>query len=85
MRVEEFDAEKAWWTERKETPQAWRVPIEDVRARGYNLDFKNPNAPELTHEDPDVLLARYRQANAAAATLREQLRHALAAALEGRE
>ena len=24
MRIAEFDAEKAWWTDRKETEQAWR-------------------------------------------------------------
>jgi type I restriction enzyme M protein len=84
MRIEEFGAEKAWWSDRRETEQAWRVGIEEIRARGFNLDIKNPNAPELTHEDPDVLLERYQQARAAAAEIREQLRAALAEALEGR-
>ncbi len=28
---------------RVETEQAWRVPIAEVKARGYNLDFKNPH------------------------------------------
>ncbi|MEZ5440094.1 MAG: N-6 DNA methylase [Lysobacterales bacterium] len=84
MRIEEFAAEHAWWTDRRESEQAWRVDIEQIRARGYNLDIKNPNAPELTHEDPDALLERYHQARAAAAEIREQLRQALADALEGR-
>ncbi|MCB9508126.1 MAG: SAM-dependent DNA methyltransferase [Myxococcales bacterium] len=84
MRIEEFDAEKAWWGARQESEQAWRVPIEDIRARGFNLDIKNPNTPEDTHEDPDVLLARYERERAAAAEIREQLRQALADALEGR-
>lgn len=84
MRIEEFGAEKAWWSDRRETERAWRVGIEEIRARGFNLDIKNPNSPELTHEDPDVLLERYQQARAAAAEIREQLRAALAEALEGR-
>ena len=84
MRISEFDAEKAWWDDRKETELAWRVSIDDIRTRGFNLDIKNPNAPEDTHEDPDVLLARYEREKAAAAAIRDELRDALAAALEGR-
>lgn len=84
MRIEEFAPEKAWWNDRKESERAWRVPIADIRARGYNLDIKNPNAPAHTHEDPDALLERYLQAKAAADAIRDQLRDALAAALEGR-
>lgn len=84
MRIEEFDVEKAWWDARAESEQAWRVSIDDIRARGFNLDIKNPNAPEDTHEDPDVLLERYQQARAAAAEIRDQLKRALAEALEGR-
>jgi len=85
MRIEEFDAEKAWWTKRVESERAWKVSIADIKARGYNLDIKNPNAPELTHEDPDALLERYMQAKATAAEVRDQLRRALSEALEGRE
>jgi len=84
MRIDEFNVEKAWWTNRQESEQSWKVPIADIKARGYNLDIKNPNAPELTHEDPDVLLAKYVEAKAAAAEIREQLRKALSEALAGR-
>ena len=83
MRIAEFEPEKAWWTDRQETERAWRVSIEDIRERGYNLDISNPNAPEDTHEDPDVLLARYEKEKVAAAALREELRQVLAAALAG--
>ena len=84
MRIEEFDIEKAWWTNRQESERAWKVSIADIKARGFNLDIKNPNAPELTHEDPDVLLERYVQAKAAASEIRDQLRRALSEALAGR-
>jgi type I restriction enzyme M protein len=81
MRIEEFDVEKAWWTKRKETERAWKVTIEQIRERGFNLDIANPNAPEDTHEDPDTLLAQFDKERAAAAALREELRKVLAAAL----
>jgi len=84
MRIEEFDVEKAWWTNRVESERAWRVPVADIKARGFNLDIKNPNAPELTHEDPDVLLERYQQARLAAAEVLGQLKDALSEALVGR-
>lgn len=84
MRIEEFAAEKAWWTDRKESEHAWRVAIADIRARGYNLDIKNPNAASVSHDDPDALLEQYAKASAVAAEIREQLRKALADALEGR-
>ena len=45
MQVEEFATERAWWGDeadgfkaRKETPQAWKVSLEDIAARNYNLD-----------------------------------------------
>lgn len=81
MRIEEFEPEKAWWTDRKETQFAWKVSIEQIRKRGFDLDIANPNAPQDTHEDPDTLLAQFDKERAAAVALREELRKALAAAL----
>ncbi len=82
MRIEEFEPEKAWWTDRKETENAWRVTIDQIRDRGFNLDIKNPNAAQDELEDPDVLLVRYRKEQDAAAQILEQLRNVLAEALE---
>ena len=49
----EFDVVKQWWhnkvenkngeSERVENEHAWRVSIEDIKARNWNLDFKNPH------------------------------------------
>ena len=47
MRIEEFDAEKAWWNDRKETAQAWKVSAEDIRARGFN-PWRVPEVGERT-------------------------------------
>ena len=84
MRIEEFEPEKKWWSKRKESEQAWRVTIDEIRERNFNLDIKNPNAPEGVHEHPDTLLARYEDEKAAASEIREQLRKVLSDALEGR-
>jgi type I restriction enzyme M protein len=82
MRVAEFAPEKAWWHDRQESEQAWRVPVADIIANGYNLDIKNPNTPEDTHEDPVVLLGQYQAAVTAAAAARRSLKASLMAALE---
>jgi type I restriction enzyme M protein len=48
----------AWWSAREEGPQAWRVPVEELRANGCNLDRKNPRAAQdLEHRPPEELLA----------------------------
>lgn len=61
--------------------RAWRVGIEQIQARGFNLDFKNPHKIDAEHQDPDALLEGYRQARASAAEAREQLKKALSEAL----
>lgn len=81
MRIEEFEPEKAWWANREETERAWMVTAEDIAAGGYNLDISNPNVIDASHEDPDVLLARYAEATAEVEAAREALRTALAEAL----
>ena len=83
MRIEEFEPEKAWWGNRVQNEFAWKVTLDEIRERGFNLDIGNPNAPGLTHEDPDELLARFEDERSAAAALREQLRQVLSDALSG--
>lgn len=84
MRTEEFEVEKAWWNDRVENEQAWKVSADDIRARNYNLDIKNPHSPDQQVHDPDVLLADYAQLQARIAETRDQLKAVLAAALEGK-
>ena len=82
MRIEEFEPEKAWWENRVENEFAWKVGIDEIRERDFNLDIANPNAAAGGHGDPDELLALYEQERAATAEVREQLKQALAEALE---
>lgn len=86
IRLEHFTSCIDWWggKERKgreETPQAWRVTAEEVKARGYNLDVKNPHSVADDHGDPETLLADLTKAEAETAGLRNQLKAILAEAL----
>jgi len=86
IRLEHFQGCIDWWggKERKgreETPQAWRVTAEEVKARGYNLDIKNPHAAADDHGDPETLLADLAKAESETAGLRDQLKAILAEAL----
>ena len=47
----------------------------------YNLDIKNPNAPEEESHDPDVLLARYKEVLAEIDKTQSRLKAELSAAL----
>ncbi|MBW8683539.1 class I SAM-dependent DNA methyltransferase [Chitinophaga rhizophila] len=43
IRIEEFEPLKAWWKMRIENDVAWKVPIQAIIDRNYDLDIKNPN------------------------------------------
>ena len=104
IRIEEFDAEKAWWfgeqpkkkgnakvaaaphdasffTNRVESPQAWRVTIEQIQANGYNLDIKKTHDTSEAHADPGELLADYQILNAELQQTRDRLKDELFLAL----
>ena len=46
INIKEFDLEKTWWKKRVEDEYAWKVSIDEIKKRNYNLDFKNPHAVE---------------------------------------
>lgn len=92
MKVEELADLAAWWgseadgfASRTEHAQAWKVSVEDIRARNFNLDCKNPHVIETQSHCPDELLAQYQQQQADIQQLRDQLKAILAAALSGKE
>ncbi|KEK29085.1 N-6 DNA methylase [Shewanella xiamenensis] len=88
MKFEEFEAEIAWWGDeadgfaaRVENEQAWKVGIDEIIARNFNLDIKNPHVGEQISHDPDELLVRYATEQAEIQTLRDQLKAILGNAL----
>jgi type I restriction enzyme M protein len=66
---------------RQESEVAWRVSLEDIKGRNYNLDFKNPHTVADDHGDPEELLDKLKAAELEAAALRDQLKSILAEAL----
>jgi type I restriction enzyme M protein len=88
MRFEEFQPEIDWWGDeadgfksRVETPQAWRVSIEQIKAANYNLDLKNPHTVEESHGDVDHLLPEYEKLLGQIADTRARLKNELQRAL----
>ncbi len=86
LTIQEFDREKAWWGSaeregRKADQYAWRVTVEDIAARNYNLDCKNPHEVAVNHRDPEELMQEYlditRKLEAAQAALKQELMQAL--------
>jgi type I restriction enzyme M protein len=72
--------DSAKWN-RVETPQAWKVPVEQVQANGYNLDIKNPHDMSVAHTDPDELLADYQKLLSELQQTRDRLKDELVKAL----
>ena len=86
LTIEEFDREKAWWggaerNGRKTTPYAWKITAEEIAARNFNLDCKNPHEVAVNHRDPEELMEEYqeivRKLEAAQADLKRELMQAL--------
>jgi type I restriction enzyme M protein len=42
LKEEDFDGLRAFWSRRQETDDAFRVSLEGVQARNYNLDIRHP-------------------------------------------
>lgn len=97
MKLTDFDACADWWGEtpstkegidaktkrknRQENEFAWKVSIDDIIARNYNLDIKNPHIGEVISHDPEELLADYAKQQADIQALRDQLKGILSDAL----
>ncbi len=93
MKLDDFAACAEWWGEgksikaktkrkkREENEFAWKVSIDDIIARNYNLDIKNPHVGEVISHDPEELLADYAKQQDDIKKLRDQLKNILSDAL----
>ena len=58
IQFDEFAPCVEWWTKRRESERAWKVPVAELLANGCNLDRKNPNGKtDITHLPPAQLAA----------------------------
>jgi type I restriction enzyme M protein len=75
-----------WWGGAKREGRegnnfAWKVTADEVKARNYNLDFKNPHFVADDYGDPEELLRKLNEAETETAKLRGQLKVILEEAL----
>ena len=60
MSLKEFDVETAWWNNRVEGENSWKVSIDELRTRNFNLDVKNPRQQTQEEDRPlDELLNEF--------------------------
>ena len=57
------------------------MTADEIKARGYNLDIKNPHTQDDDHGDPEELLEKLNAAEAETEDLRNRLKTILAEAL----
>jgi type I restriction enzyme M protein len=79
IHIKEFELEKGWWNQREENKYAWKVSVDELRNRNYNLNIKNPNVAEAQHEYTSGELRELLDASFSKShTLLQQLRNELA-------
>ncbi|MDO3387957.1 class I SAM-dependent DNA methyltransferase [Gilvimarinus sp. SDUM040013] len=90
MQLEHFAECRAWWGKREdgfknreENRWAWKVGLDEIKQRNYNLDIKNPHIEEQIVHNPDELLAQYADQQKDIKALRDQLKTILGDALTG--
>lgn len=55
--LSEFDPIKGWWIDRVENDLAWKVDIQTIIDRNYDLDINNPNKKEeeIAHNSSEIM------------------------------
>ena len=86
IRLEHLADCATWWggaerTGRDEGDRAWKVTAEEIQARGYNLDIKNPHTEAEDYGDPEALLEELTSAEAEVVSVRDRLKEILSEAL----
>ena len=84
INIKEFDLEKAWWDDRENeeyTKYAWKVTAQEIEARNYNLDVKNPWQESDDLASPEEILEQYRATEQHINTIQEKIINVLTDAL----
>ena len=82
INIKEFDAEKDWWKKRKGSPLAWKITLDEIKAKNYNLDFKNPHEEADSLEAPEVILEQYHKTEAKITSIQNEIVKVLTEALQ---
>ena len=57
IQEKEFKPIKNWWNDRKESDICWKVSIDEIKKRNYDLDIKNPSKQEeeIIHSSAELM------------------------------
>lgn len=78
IRLEELNPIKEWWNNRHDNDVSWKVDIQTIIDRGYDLDIKNPKKMEEVHKySTDELLGMLDKSIGRSNDLLNQLRNEL--------
>ena len=86
----EFKSIQDWWGTEKdgfksrvETKQAWKINIEEIKSRDFDLDVSNPFTCEQINQDPLEILAQFNDQEHKIQELRNEIKAILNEALMG--
>ena len=82
MSIQEFDLEKEWWNNREENKYAWKVSLDEIKEKEYNLDMKNPHQEVNELASPQELLVKYRETESNISSVQEKIIQVLKDALK---
>jgi type I restriction enzyme M protein len=82
INIKEFDLEKGWWEKREENKHAWKVSAEEIIARNFNLDIKNPHQEADELASPAELLEKYRATEKKISSIQDEIVKVLTEALK---
>lgn len=82
IHIKEFDLEKSWWNNREENQHAWKVSVEEIKKRNYNLDIKNPHQADDTLASPEVILDKFTAAEQKISSIQDEIIKVLTEALK---
>jgi type I restriction enzyme M protein len=78
IQVKEFEPVRQWWNNRQESEVSWKVDIQTIIERNYDLDIKNPSRKEETHEFSSTeLMEMLQESFEKSSKMLEQLKKAL--------
>ena len=87
MKINDLDDLASWWGKsqddyksRVENAHAWKVSLENIKSRNFNLDCKNPHVAEEEIHDPELLLSQYSEIQKDADSIRNNLKRILSEA-----
>ena len=55
--TEEFDPVRKWWKRREENDFSWKVSLDEIKKKNFNLDFKHPDGGvKVEHKEPEEII-----------------------------